>query len=180
MAKDPEKPNSGESKNQEVFDIFDRASSQRRNTALCYFIGDGIVVKIGWVDNGKETPDLTLELRDEKFGKDAGLTVGPETARYVREGGSLPLDEWLAADMETRRHARQFHRSEAFSISTASLAPIAQAVSQHEPHTEPDPSDSETMYEASLTVEPLPSTDIPFIRQLIDAWSQPLDGSSQL
>jgi len=166
---------SGESTNQNVFDIFDRASSHQANTAAAYFIGDGIVVRVGWVDNEKPEPDLTIELRDEKLEAGVSLVVGRETARYTRETKpAFTVAEWLA-DKEKRRQARQHHRRETFPIPTAALEPIARAVSSHDPHTEPEPADSERMYESALRVEPLASTDIEFIRELIHAWSMPLD-----
>jgi hypothetical protein len=174
MSTGPEGSGSGEFSGQDVFEVFDRASSPRPNTATPYFIGDGIVVRVGWVDNSKETPDLTLELRDEKLGNMVGFIVNPESARYTRQAAPLAWDEWLRADPETRRQARQFNRSEAFSVPTAVLAPVAQGVARHDPETEPEPSTSETLYQSALAVEPSPATDISFIRSLIEAWSKGL------
>jgi hypothetical protein len=179
MTTNPESQPSGESKNRQVFEIFDRASSSVVNKISNYLIGDGIFVRVGWVDNEKVNPDLTVVLIDAKVHTDAGLIVGPETARYERDGGALPASDWIAADIETRRRARKFYRRESFSISTASLAPVAQAVSQHDPHSEPGPIPSATIYETALDVEPLPTTDIPFIRQLIVEWSRSLDEGFQ-
>jgi hypothetical protein len=176
MPEKPEIPQSGESKNKEVFDVFDRASSHKRGFSSQYFIGDGLVIRVGWVDNREDDPDLTIELRDVKLGDGVSLIVGQDASKYTRRTTPmLSPKEWLLADKETRRRDREGLRSEAFSIPTASLEPIAQAVSSHEPHIEPEPPESETMFESSIAVESLPSTDVEFIRQLIEAFSKPLD-----
>ena len=175
MSRDPEKSPTSEPRSKAVFDIFDRASSPKRDTAAKYYIGDGIVVRVGWVDNQKPDPDLTLELHDEKQDKGVSLTVGPSLTRYTREARpTLTAYQWMMADAETRRQARQYSQSEPFTIPTDTLEPIADAVSNHDPHTDPEPADSRSLYESSLRVTPLPSTDISYIRELIDAFSQPL------
>jgi hypothetical protein len=176
MSEKPRGPESEESKNKEVFDAFDRASSHKRGFSSQYFIGDGLVIRVGWVDNREDDPDLTIELRDVKLGDGVSLIVGQDASKYTRQTTPLlsPKD-WLLADKETRRRDREGLRRETFSIPTVSLEPIAQAVSNHEPHIEPEPPESETMFEASIAVEPLPSTDTEFIRELIKALSKPLD-----
>jgi hypothetical protein len=173
MATSPEDSPSRESSNKEVFDVLDRASSHKHNFSADYFIGDGLVVRIGWVDNRSENnPDLTVELRDEKFSAGVSLTVGQDESHYSRQTRPvLSVDEWLAADRARRREARQFHRREGFSIPTGILKPVAEAVS----HAEPARLQPGELWGAAITVEPLPSTDIESIRQLIEAFSQPLD-----
>ncbi|MDB5170431.1 MAG: hypothetical protein JWO35_125 [Candidatus Saccharibacteria bacterium] len=172
MIEGPETPPSGESKNKRVFDVFDRASSHRHNMPDDYFIGDGIVVRIGWVDNRSvEDPDLTIEIRDEKWDSGVALGVGHESSRYTRQNTPWSVAEWLEWSKEERKEAKQFLRQETFIIPTAALEAVASAVSQTEPGSPP----GSVLWEAATTVEPLPSTDIEFIRGLVEAFSKPLD-----
>jgi hypothetical protein len=172
MSISPEGSSSGEARNREVFDIFDRLSSHRRDTAFSYFIGDGLVVRIGWVSNRSENdPDLTLELIDEKCHRGIILSVGQEDSHYQRRNQPYTTAEWLEWSQEERRESRKLLRHEDFAIPTGTLAPIAGAVS----HTEPGGPPGTVLWEAATEVDPLPTTDVQSIRDLIEEFSRPLD-----
>lgn len=168
---------SGEMSNQEVFDIFDRASSHQRNTYLQYHIGDGLAVRIGWVDidhAGTTTPRLLVAIDDARQARSTSLSVGVGISKYTRHTRpTLPGLEWLAASREERYAARIAARHQRFTVQTTTLSRVAQAVANHDPYAGEYLTDE--MLQDQLSTNPLPGTDTENIRSLVDTFAAPLD-----
>jgi hypothetical protein len=172
-----EQSRSAELSSQDVFDVLDRASSHQRDTYFQYHIGDGLAVRVGWIDIDNAVvsiPHLLVAIDDANLAQSASLAVDDHTAKYTRHTRPVfsGLD-WLSASRRERYEARMAAHHRSFLVPTAVLAPVARAVANHDPYA--GQYMSEEAFRDMLSTEPVDTTDINAIRGLIQEFSQPLD-----